>query len=135
MRKDTAGTHLQSELSLNADFEKFAQKLENNKQKHKFIKCITTLANGTLPFTNIVWKSFLKMGSLLPCMSTANIVYDKEWLEFCQVIYHMFRAGVINTLCGRGHFSQVMSEKIKKGQYNPITGEFNFLIPSYACVF
>ena len=57
-------------------------------------------------------------------------MYDKEWLEFCQVIYHMFRAGIINALCRRGHFSQVASEKIKKGKYNPVTGEFNFPIPS-----
>ena len=56
--------------------------------------------------------------------------YDKEWLEFCQVLYHMFGAGVINALRGRGHFSQVTSDQSKKGKYDPITGEFNFPIPS-----
>ena len=56
--------------------------------------------------------------------------YDKEWLEFCQVIYHMFGAGVINALRGRGHFSQVASKETVKGKYNPVKGEFNFPIPS-----
>ena len=36
---------------------------------------------------------------------------------------------VINALRGRGHFSQVTSEKTKKGKDNPVTGEFNFPIP------
>ena len=56
--------------------------------------------------------------------------YDKEWLEYCQVIYHMFSAGVINALWGRGHFSHVTSDKTMKGKYNPVEGEFNFPIPS-----
>ena len=56
--------------------------------------------------------------------------YDKEWLEFCQVIYHMFGVGVINALWGRGHFSQVASKETVKGKYNPVKGEFNFPIPS-----
>ena len=51
------------------------------------------------------------MGSLLSCTLTTNIEYDKEWLEFCQVIYHMFGAGVVNALHGISHFSQVTSEK------------------------
>ena len=42
----------------------------------------------------------------------------------------MFGAGGINALHGRGHFSQVTLEKTKKGKYNPVTGEFNFPIPS-----
>ena len=56
--------------------------------------------------------------------------YDPEWLEFCQVIYHMFGGGVINALQGRGHFSHVTSNKTGKNEYNPVTGEFNFPIPS-----
>ena len=63
-------------------------------------------------------------------MATTNMEYDKEWLEFCQVIYHMFGGGVINALHGRGHFSQVTSEKSSKGKYKPVEGEFNFPIPS-----
>ena len=70
------------------------------------------------------------MGSLLSCTLTTTMEYDKEWLEFCQVLYHMFGAGVINALRGRGHFSQVTSKETTKGKYNPVKGEFNFPIPS-----
>ena len=79
---------------------------------------------------NMAWKNFLEMGSLLSCTSTTTMEYDKEWLEFCQVLYHMFGAGVINALRGRGHFSQVTSNVMTKGKYNPVKGEFNFPIPS-----
>ena len=58
------------------------------------------------------------------------MVYDSEWLEFCQIIYHMFGAGVINALHGRGHFSQVTSNRTLKNKYDPTEGEFNFPIPS-----
>ena len=58
------------------------------------------------------------------------MVYDSEWLEFCQIIYHMFGAGVINDLRGRGHFSQVTSNRTLKNKYDPTEGEFNFPIPS-----
>ena len=117
-------------LSANDNFNHFAQKLHENEQTQKFVKCITALAEGKMPFTNMAWKSFLEMGSLLACTSTTNMEYDKEWLEFCQVIYHMFGGGVINALHGRGHFSQVTSEKSSKGKYKPVEGEFNFPIPS-----
>ena len=99
---------------MNKNFDKFAEKLHDNEQTQKFIKCISCLSNGTLPFTNMAWKSFLEMGSLLSCTSTTTMEYDKEWLEFCQVLYHMFGAGVINTLRGRGHFSQVTSNVTTK---------------------
>ena len=48
----------------------------------------------------------------------------------CQIIYHMFGAGVINALHGRGHFSQVTSNRTQKNKYDPTEGEFNFPIPS-----
>ena len=94
------------------------------------MKCISALSKGSLACTNMAWKSFLEMGSLLSCSSTTRMEYDKEWLEFCQELYHMFGTGVINALRGREHFSQVTSDKSKKGKYDPITGEFNFPIPS-----
>ena len=71
-------------------------------------------------FDNIAWKAALDMGYLFSCMSTTQMDYDKEWLEFCQVLYHMFSASVINALRGNGHFSQVTSEKCIKGKYLPI---------------
>ena len=79
---------------------------------------------------NMSWKCFLDMGTPLSCTSTTNMEYDREWLEFCQVLYHMFGAGVINVLRGRGQFSQVACKKMKKGKYDPVLGEFNFPIPS-----
>ena len=129
-QKITHRSHLISQSSLNTNFDKFAEKLHDNEQTQKFIKCISCLSNGTLPFTNMAWKSFLEMGSLLSCTSTTTMEYDKEWLEFCQVLYHMFGAGVINALRGRGHFSQVTSNVTTKGKYNPVKGEFNFPFPS-----
>ena len=81
--------------------------------------------------TNLAWKSFLDMGCLSNLQSTTQMVYDSRWLEFCQIIYHMFGAGVINTLHGRGHFSQVTSNRtLKKIKYDLTEGEFNFPIPS-----
>ena len=38
------------------------------------------------------------MGTLFSVKSTTQMEYDSEWLEFCQVIYHMFGAGVVNAL-------------------------------------
>ena len=53
------------------------------------------------------WKAALDMG----CLS--KMTY--EWLEFCQVMYHMFGGGVMNTLRGRAHFCHVTSSKSRKG--------------------
>ena len=80
--------------------------------------------------TNLSWKAFLDIGTLFNLESTTQMEYDPEWLEFCQVLYHMFGAGVINALRGRGHFSHVTSKKTTKSKYNPVQGEFNFAIPS-----
>ena len=129
-KKKSRGDILKERLEKECDFEIFAQKLHANEQTNKFIKCISALANGKLQFTNMSWKCFLDMGALISCPSTTNMEYDKEWLEFCQVLYHMFGAGVINALHGRGHFSQVTSARTNKSKYNPVHGEFNFPIPS-----
>ena len=129
-KKLSRGDKLMKRLHKQSNFSLFAQKLHENEQTDKFVKCISSLSNGKLAFTNMAWKSFLDMGALISCTSTTAMEYDKEWLEFCQVLYHMFGAGVINALRGRGHFSQVSSEKTKKGKYNPVSGEFNFPIPS-----
>ena len=110
-------------LTESNDFEKFAEELHNNNQTDKFIKTISSLTSGSMDFCNIAWKAVLDMGHLFSCESTTQMEYDKEWLEFCQVLYHMFGAGVINALRGRGHFSHVTVDKCKKG-------EFNFPIPS-----
>ena len=80
--------------------------------------------------TNMSWKAALDMGTLFMCSTTSKMNYDKEWLEFCQVMYHMFGGGVMNTLRGRAHFSHVTSSRSRKGLFKPVEGEFNFPIPS-----
>ena len=62
VKKDTSDKQLQEELSLKADLDKFAQKLDNHKQCQNFFNCICALSNGSLPFTNLVWKGSLKWG-------------------------------------------------------------------------
>ena len=64
------------------------------------------------------------------CTSTTNMAYDKEWLEFCQVLHNMFGGGVMNTLRGRAHFSHVTSEKCVTRIFKPYEGKFNFPVPS-----
>ena len=128
--KTTKSTLLLEKLNRNQTFEQFARKLDENEQTEKFVNCVISLSSGDMKFTNMAWKSFLDMGTLYSCTSTTNMEYDREWLEFCQVIYHMFGAGVINALRGRGHFLQVTSSKAKKGKYKPAEGEFNFPISS-----
>ena len=124
------GNNLLFKLVECSDFNKFAENLSNHNQTHKFIKTVQSLIEGKMSFDNIAWKAALDMGYLFSCTSTTRMDYDREWLEFCQVLYHMFGAGVINALRGRGHFSQVTSDKCSKGIYPPIKGEFNFPIPS-----
>ena len=114
----------------NGILEKFANVLNEHEQVDKFVKSITSIAEGKLKPTNLAWKSFLDTGTMFSLNTTTSMNYDPEWLEFCQVIYHMFGSGVINALRGRGHFSQVTANKSKKNLYNPVDGEFNFAIPS-----
>ena len=126
----TFGSDLLHKLLQINNFEKFAEHLSNHNQTHKFLKTVQSLCTGRMSFENIAWKAALDMGYLFSCESTTRMDYDREWLEFCQVLYHMFGAGVINALRGHGHFSQVTSDKCSKGKYAPIKGEFNFPIPS-----
>ena len=109
---------------------KFGNLVAAHEQTKKFISTIKSLATGRLKCSNMAWKAALDMGYLSSCDTTSTMVYDKEWLEYCQVIYHMFGGGIINTLQGRAHFSHVTSERTKKGIYKPIEGEFNFPVPS-----
>ena len=114
----------------NGILEKFANVLNEHEQVDKFVKSITSITEGKLKPTNLAWKSFLDTGTMFSLNTTTSMNYDPEWLEFCQVIYHMFGSGVINALRGRRHFSQVTANKSKKNLYNPVDGEFNFAIPS-----
>ena len=85
-------------LQENNILAKFAETLNINGQTQKFVNCIKTIADGKLEATNLSWKVLLDMGTLFSLKSTTQMEYDPEWLEFCQVIYHMFGAGVVNAL-------------------------------------
>ena len=52
-KKCSWGKHLKNRLFVDADFETFAQKLHENEQTDKFVKCISMLATGKLAFTNM----------------------------------------------------------------------------------
>ena len=126
----TAGEKLLQALQKNDIFPRFAVLLEKHEQTKKFIDLITSLSSKKMPMTNMSWKAALDMGTLFMCSTTSKMNYDKEWLEFCQVMYHMFGGGVMNTLRGRAHFSHVTSSRSRKGLFKPVEGEFNFPIPS-----
>ena len=121
---------LLDKLQVNFAFDKFVSILKEHEQIDKFVKTVNAIASSDLCVTNLCWKATLDMGTLFSCKSTTQMEYDKEWLEFCQVIYHMFSRGVINALRGRGHFSQVTTNKAQKGKFPPSSGEYNFPIPS-----
>ena len=93
---------LLDKLQVNFAFDKFVSILKEHEQIDKFVKTVNAIASGDLRVTNLCWKAALDMGTLFSCKSTTQMEYDKEWLEFCQVIYHMFGGGVINALRGRG---------------------------------
>ena len=107
-----------AKLQENFALDKFVSILKEHEQIDKFVKTVNSIASGNLRVTNLCWKAALDMGTLFSCKSTTLMEY-KEWLEFCQVIYHMFGGGVINALQGRGHFSQVTANKAQKGKFPP----------------
>ena len=125
-----AGNNLLRALQKDDNFSTFALLLEEHEQTTKVVKLVTGLGTQKMKMSNMSWKAALDMGSLYMCTTTSKMTYDKEWLEFCQVMYHMFGGGVMNTLRGRAHFSHVTSSKSRKGYYKPVEGEFNFPIPS-----
>ena len=120
------GKKLLNMLNETDAFSKFADIIDSSGQTKKFVKCVQSIALGHLETTNLAWKSFLDMGTLFSLKSTTQMVYDPEWLEFCQVIYHMFGAGVVNALRGCGHFSQVTSQKTLKSKYPHHLGNSTF---------
>ena len=119
-----------SKLNENDALQKLSILLDQYDQTEKFVKLIQALSSNRLKLSNISWKAALDMGFMSMCTSTTNMIYDREWLEFCQVLYHMFGGGVMNTLRGRAHFSHVTSDKCVKRVFKPYEGEFNFPVPS-----
>ena len=121
---------LLQQLNDNNALSKVSCLLEQHDQTEKFVKLIHALASSKLKLSNISWKAALDMDFLSMCTSTTTMNYDREWLEICQIMYHMFGGGVMNTLCGRAHFSHVTSEKCVKRVFRPYEGKFNFPVPS-----
>ena len=113
---------LLAKLNENDCLKKLSNLLDQHDQTEKFVKLIQALGLSKYKLSNMSWKAALDMGYLSMCTSTTNMVYDKEWLEFCQVLYHMFRGGVMNTLRGRAHFSHVTSEKCVTRIFKPYEG-------------
>ena len=98
--KSSSEQALLTSLREDNSFSKFAKRIQNAGQTRKFVNCIKAIGEGKLETTNLSWKAFLDIGTLFNLESTTQMEYDPEWLEYCQVLYHMFGAGVINTLHG-----------------------------------
>ena len=92
-----AGNKLLRALQKDEHFSTFALLLKEHEQTTKFVKLVTALSTQKMKMSNMSWKVALDMGSLYMCTTTLKMTYDKEWLEFCQVMYHMFGGGVMNT--------------------------------------
>ena len=110
MQNETKFNPVLKKLQENGVLDSFLSKVIENEQSEKFIRTVTVMVLGNMSFQNLAWKSFLDMGMLYSLDTTTTMIYDPEWLEFCQVIYHMFGAGVINAFRGRGNFSSYKSK-------------------------
>ena len=130
LKSEEIHSSLLSKLNENNALQKLSVLLDQYDQTEKFVKLIQALSSNKLKLSNISWKAALDMGFMSMCTSTTNMIYDREWLEFCQVLYHMFGTGVMNMLRGRVHFSHVTSDKCVKRVFKPYKGEFNFPVPS-----
>ena len=112
MQNETNFSPVLKKLQENGVLDPFLSRVIENEQSEKFIRTVMVMALGNMSFQNFAWKSFLDMGMLYSLDTTTTIIYDPEWLEFCQAIYHMFSAGVIKRISRMGKiFSQVASQK------------------------
>ena len=96
MQNETKFNPVLKKLQENGVLDSFLSKVIENEQSEKFIRTVTVMVLGNMSLQNLAWKSFLDMEMLYSLDTTTTMIYDPEWLEFCQVIYHMFGAGVIN---------------------------------------
>ena len=70
------------------------------------------------------------MGKLSLCKSTTRMKYDPDCVEFFSLFALMFGSSAVDVLRGPANFSQVITEKTRRGLYDPQQGTFNFAIPS-----
>ena len=101
-------------LQENGVLDSFLSKVIENEQSEKFIRTVTVMALGNMSFQNLAWKSFLDIGMLYSLDTTTAMIYDPEWLEFCQFIYHMFGASSNKCISRTGKF--LSSYKSKDNQ-------------------
>ena len=129
-KKNSDGEKLLNDLEHIESWENFAQQLSEKGQKNSFISLITALGKCRMRFENLSWKSTLDMGKLSLCTSTTNMSYDTDCVEFFSLFALMFGSSAVDVLRGPGNFSQVITEKTRRGVYDPTEGHFNFAIPS-----
>ena len=79
---------------------------------------------------NLSWKCALDMGKLSMCKTTTKMKYDPECVEFFSLFALMFGSSAVDVLRGPANFSQVITDKMRRGLYDPQQGTFNFAIPS-----
>ena len=59
-------------LQENNVLAKFAEILNNNCQTEKFVNCLKAIADGKFEITNLCWKAFLDIGTLLSQINNTN---------------------------------------------------------------
>ena len=111
-------------------WDSFVTVIKEHDQTDAVVKLVSAIAQRNLKCSNLSWKCTLDMAKLVLCKTTTNMTYDPECVEFFSVFAFMFGTSAVDVLCGPGHFSQVVTEKTKRGVYNPHDGFFNFAIPS-----
>ena len=126
----TAGTVLLEKIMKHNVWESFAKEVKKCGQTESVVKLFCSIGTGKLKTSNLSWKCALDMGKMSLLKTTTNMTYDPECVEFFSLFALMFGCSAVNVLRGPGNFSQVITEKTKKGIYDPQEGHFNFAIPS-----
>ena len=108
----------------------FEEAITRSGQFDKCTKLIEAVGSGKLSPANLAWKCALDMGTLAMCASTTNMHYDKDCVEFFALFNLMFGASAINVLQGTAHFGCLVENTSDKGKYDPVSGNYNFPIPS-----
>lgn len=104
--------------------------LERHNQISDFITLLEGLKTGRLPADNISWLCMLDRARYANCKSTTLMKYRPETLEFWGIVYLLFGNSALSVFRGSTHFGQVVTERCKRGMYDPQDGICNFSVPS-----
>ena len=104
--------------------------LETNNQLKDFEHLVHNLACGRIDPNNICWLLNIHLGRLTAVSSTTLMRWDPQIVDFFSIIYILFGASAINVLRGPMHFSELVMENTKKGNFDPRTAKINIPIPS-----